>query len=129
MIAFMKIHFLRVMSIAGVCLLNSCANNQPIVEEEKDEVILDKMVARVASVNRAAEYVLIQRFGRLVIPEDSILYTLGSTAPDSNNVASIRVTGEKLGQFLAADIISGELTVGDTVYLRNFEKKDDVNSQ
>jgi hypothetical protein len=106
--------------LMSVCYLNSCASN-PVEEEVVDEPQRDRMVARVASVNTTANYVLIQRFGRLVIPEDSILYTLGSSGSDDHSAASIKVTGERLGQFLAADIISGKLEVGDAVYLRTFE--------
>ncbi|MFT5906629.1 MAG: NAD(P)-dependent dehydrogenase (short-subunit alcohol dehydrogenase family) [Cryomorphaceae bacterium] len=109
-------------AMLGVCVLSSCAGNKP-VEVEEVEPQRDKMVARVASVNLTANYVLIQRFGRLVIPENSILYTLGSSAAENNNAASIKVTGERLGQFLAADIMSGELVVGDGVYLRIFEEE------
>ena len=114
---------LGLIALSGLMLLNSCAGTEPVEEEKKEVVQPDRMVARVSSVNKEAKYVLIQRFGRLVIPEDSVLYTLGSHAAEDNNAASIKVTGERLGQFLAADIISGELNVGDTVYLRTFEKK------
>lgn len=107
----------------GVCFLSACAGSKPVVEEKVDEPLRDKMVGRVASVNVEAKYVLIQRFGRLDIPDDSILYTLGSSAGGEENVAGIKVTGERLGQFLAADIISGELKVGDAVYLRILETK------
>lgn len=117
------------MTLLGVCFLNSCANSQPVEVKEVEDIQLDKMVARVASVNRTANYVLIQRFGRLVVPEDSILYTLGSSATGANSAASIKVTGERLGQFLAADIMSGNLVVGDAVYLRIFEKEKEYDNQ
>ena len=95
--------------------------------EDEVKVVPDKLVARVSSVNSASGYVLIQKLGRLVIPEDAILYTLGSEGNEMS-VASIKVTGEKLGQFLAADIITGKLIVGDAVYLRIFEKESDLDS-
>lgn len=128
MIPLMKNRFVALVISSGICLVSSCASNEPVEEEKVEEVRLDKMVARVASVNEAAEYVLIQRYGRLVIPDDSILYTLDSIAGDVNKAASIKVTGEKLGQFLAADIISGKLTIGDAVYLRIFDKNEDFDN-
>jgi hypothetical protein len=129
MVKFMVTNLLGLMTLLGVCFLNSCANSQPVEVKEVEDIQLDKMVARVASVNRTANYVLIQRFGRLVVPEDSILYTLGSSATGANSAASIKVTGERLGQFLAADIMSGNLVVGDAVYLRIFEKEKEYDNQ
>ncbi len=115
---------ITIITLFGSCLLYSCAGEKPVVEEKIDEPELDKLVARVASVNKEANYVLIQRYGKLVVPEDSVLYTLGV----DGHAASIKVTGERLGQFLAADIVSGELIVGDAVYLRNLEKKANTDS-
>lgn len=114
--------YLMILLTMSASMMCSCSsgNNVKGMEGKKVEVREpDKLVARVASVNREANYVLIQRYGRLVVPEDSILYTLGP----GDTTANIQVTGERLGQFLAADISSGELNVGDSVYLRKFEKK------
>lgn len=115
----MKDLILTLAASAMICLLQSCANNKPVEEvkvEEEEKV--DKLVARVSSVNLSANYVLIQRYGQLVVPDDSILYTLNSTAGQGKG-ANIKLTGEKLGQFLAADIVSGQIKVGDSVYLRD----------
>lgn len=121
-------YYLLVFSLGLVsCFLASCAS-QVEAEKAEDEVKFDKLVARVSSVNVEANYVLIQRYGRLVVPENSILYTLGSGGA-RGGAASIKVTGERLGQFLAADIVSGELNVGDAVYLRIFDEADASDSQ
>jgi len=128
MILVMKNSLVSLVISSGICLLSSCADSEPVEEDKIEEVKLDKTVARVASVNEAAEYVLIQRYGRLIIPDDAILYTLGSQGDDVGQSASIKVTGEKLGQFLAADIISGKLMVGDAVYLRIFDKNEDSDN-
>lgn len=111
----------------GACFLTSCATE---VEEEEAEAVVnrDKLVARVSSVNVAANYVLIQRYGRLDVPENSVLYTLGSGG-GGGGAASIKITGERLGQFLAADIVSGVLNVGDAVYLRVFDEVGGSDSQ
>lgn len=120
---------LTLLFLTGVFFLSSCAGSKPVVEEKTEEPLPDKMVARVASVNAEAKYVLIQRFGKLDIPDDSILYTIGSEAAGDPSAASIKVTGERLGQFLAADIITGQLSVGDAVYLRTFEIKETSDLQ
>ena len=128
----MKQVLLSLVAVTWAVCCCSCAENVPLEEvKEKKEIEpqRDKMVARVASVNKAANYVLIQRFGRLVVPENAILYTLGIHSVEDNSAASIKVTGERLGQFLAADILSGELAVGDAVYLRTFEEGDVANNQ
>ncbi|MFT5633541.1 MAG: TM2 domain-containing membrane protein YozV [Rubritalea sp.] len=122
MVSLMMRNLLAVVVLVGVCFLSSCVVSKTVEVEKVEQAQRDKLVARVASVNVVANYVLIQRFGRLVIPEDSMLYTLGSNAREDNNTASIKVTGERLGQFLAADITSGTLVVGDAVYLRTFEQ-------
>lgn len=88
-------------------------------EKEKKLDLPDQLVARVSSVYEEEGYALIQRYGRLEIPEAAILYSLGL----GGKVANLKATGEKLGQFIAVDILSGELEVGDGVYLRKFDKK------
>ena len=119
----MKLLILTLTACLFVLTFQSCANHKPVeVEAEEPKEQLDKLVARVSSVNRSAEYVLIQRYGRLVIPEDSIVYTLNDSTTE-NQASSLKITGEKLGQFIAADIVSGNPVVGDAVYLRNLEKK------
>ena len=119
----MKHLILTLMACVPVLILQSCANHELVEEKvEEPEEKLDKLVARVSSVNKGAEYVLIQRYGRLEIPEDSIVYTLNNSA-GQEQASSLKITGERLGQFLAADIMSGDPAVGDAVYLRNLERK------
>lgn len=57
-------------------------------------------------------FVLIQSFGSWNVDTGSILTTQG---PDGR-AANLLVTGEKLGQYAAADIQSGSLEIGDGVY-------------
>ncbi len=58
-------------------------------------------------------FVLIQAYGSWQVPDGATLTTRG---PDERN-ANLMVTGEKLGQFAAADIRSGEVAIGDAVFL------------
>lgn len=103
-------------------LLMNCT---PAPKEEKKPLELpDSLVARISSVNKEEGYALIQRYGRLDIPDGSVLYSLGL----EGKIANLKVSGERLGQFVAVDIVSGELDIGDGVYLRKIDKKTDLNS-
>jgi len=106
----------RCMSSIGLLGLVGCGNSV-VVDEPVDEVKVDKLVARVASVYEEEGYALVQRYGRVNLEDESILYTLNDVGETSN----LKVTGERLGQFLAVDIMSGDPVVGDGVFVRNFE--------
>lgn len=94
--------------------LGACTPPKAAVVEKKVVEVPDSLVARVASVYTSEKYVLIQRYGKLRISDDSILYSQGPHGGSAN----LKVTGERLGQFLAADILSGDVAIGDAVYLR-----------
>ncbi len=72
------------------------------------------LVGRIASLPADRRFVLIQSYGGWSAPVDSILTTRG---PD-DRTANLKVTGESLGQFAAADIQSGSVEIGDAVYLQ-----------
>jgi len=71
-----------------------------------------ELVGRIASIPADKRFVLIQSYGKWNITSNT---TLTSRGPD-NRSANLLVTGERLGQFAAADIKSGTLAVGDAVY-------------
>ena len=71
-----------------------------------------KLVGRIASIPADKRFVLIQSYGRWEVETGQILTTRG---PD-DRTANLRITGEKLGDFSAADLQSGTLEVGDAVY-------------
>jgi len=106
----------RCVSAIGLVGLVGCGNSV-VNEEPVDEVKVDQLVARVASVYEEEGYALVQRYGRVDLEDESILYTLNDVGETSN----LKVTGERLGQFLAVDIMSGDPVVGDGVFVRNFE--------
>lgn len=95
-------------------LVSSCS----LFEEEKKEASKDtsrpKLVGRVASTPSGADFVLIESYGSWKVPEGGLLSGIGTEGRTSN----LSVTGEKSGQFLAADIRSGVAKVGDSVYYR-----------
>lgn len=77
-----------------------------------------KLVGRIASVPADKRFVLIQSYGPWNVESGSILTTRG---PEERS-ANLRVTGESLGQFAAADIQSGLVEIGDAVYSRHTPK-------
>ncbi len=104
-------------------VMMSCSSSPP--ETPQEEVKVDKLVARVASVNAAEKYALIQRYGKLNVEDNELLYTMGM----EGKTASLKVTGERLGQHIAVDIVSGELSIGDAVFLRSLEKEEKVDDK
>jgi len=81
-------------------------------KEKKEDSSKPRIVGRVASIPAGREFVLIQSYGSWTVENGSILTTQG---PDGR-AANLRATGEKLGQYAAADIQSGTLESGDAVY-------------
>lgn len=100
-------------SAALLFLVPACAK-KPKEEptEKKEEAPKPRLVGRVASIPADRKFILIQAYGVWNIETGAILTTQG---PDGRT-ANLRATGEKLGQFAAADIQSGTLEIGDGVY-------------
>ena len=102
------------MITALVCGLSACSLFAP--REKKDETKEKehqaKLVGRIASVSADKKFVTIQRYGAWEIAAGSILTTQGS----DQRVANLRCSGEKLGQYAAADIQAGLPQTGDGVY-------------
>lgn len=97
--------------------LPSCADKAPEEKptekkEKKEAVDKPRLVGRIASMPANRKFVLIQSYGTWDVPTGSILTTHG---PDGR-AANLLATGEKLGQYAAADLKSGILEVGDGVY-------------
>ncbi|RYD19335.1 MAG: hypothetical protein EOP88_19350 [Verrucomicrobiaceae bacterium] len=93
----------------------SCANDKPAKPDETEKKLTSnapKLVGRIASMPADKRFVLIQSYGKWETESGAILTTLG---PDSRT-ANLRVTGEKLGEFAAADVQSGDVEKGDAVY-------------
>jgi len=93
--------------------LSSCADkvaetpaSPPKAKEEA------RLVGRIASIQSSQNFVLIQSYGNWNTQNGAILATVGP----NGRAANLKVTGEKIGQFAAADIKSGTLEVGDSVY-------------
>jgi hypothetical protein len=76
------------------------------------------LVGRIASVPPDKHFVLVQRYGKWEGKTGQILTTRGP----QNRTANLRTSGEKLGEFAAADIQSGSVGLGDAVYLQHLPK-------
>lgn len=77
-----------------------------------------KLVGRIASIPADKKFALIQSYEAWKVETGSILTTRGS----DGRTANLRVTGESMGQFAAADIQSGAVEIGDAVYSRHIPK-------
>jgi hypothetical protein len=82
-------------------------------QEPPQEIVSKRLAGRVQSVNRASQFVLIRRYGYWRVDEGDVVVTSGD-----GRTANLLPTGEKLGEHIAADIRSGDVQVGDAVYIR-----------
>lgn len=73
-----------------------------------------RLVGRIASVHEKEGFALVENFGNLKLGEGLLLSTRGS----DERTATLVVSGERLGRFAAADLKSGDVAAGDSVYAR-----------
>ena len=84
--------------------------------EGPDQII----VGRIASVSKRGKFVLIQKLGTGTLPKGIIYQSRG---PDGRT-ASIRPSGERVRDFFAADLLSGETEKGFAVIAyQNHDRK------
>jgi len=88
----------------------ACAPSKPV--ETKPAKAGPELVGRIASIPADKRFVLIQSYGSWNIETGKILTARG----EDSRIANLVVTGEKLGQFAAADVQSGTVEIGDAVY-------------
>lgn len=96
----------------GIMLLPACSFSK----KKKNEVRINpnvRLSGRVQSVNQEDKFVLIRRYGRWHVGEGQLVESRGE-----GRSANLMPTGEELGEHVAADIRSGEVEVGDGVYIR-----------
>jgi hypothetical protein len=107
-------HLIGGLILAALIGLPSCSLFGPSdkTSRKKEEAAQTKLVGRIASVSLEGNYVMIQSYGPWNVATGSILTTQG---PD-NRVSNLRCSGEKLGQYSAADIQSGVPQIGDAVF-------------
>lgn len=71
-----------------------------------------KLVGRVSSIPPDRRFLLIESYGKWDIATGTTLTTRGT----EGRTANLRVTGEAIGPFAAADIQAGDVLIGDAVY-------------
>ncbi len=102
-------------------LIPACASStqeKTDKDKPKNPMTGPKLVGRIASVPADKRFVLIQSYGPWEIETGRILTTRGL----DDRTANLRTTGEKLGEFAAADLQSGVVEVGDAVYSQHVPK-------
>ena len=97
--------------------LAACSPSAPPLEEDKPT---SRYIGQIASVHTTHGFVLIRRSPGTSVSAGTILISQGR----DGNAANLRVSGEKLGQMIAADIQSGSPQAGDSVREPLIEKID-----
>lgn len=101
------------LGISCLVFLSGCSAWLPKENTEaKPQAKSLTLIGRVASLPPDRKFVLIQSYGRSNLEPGAILTTRGT----DERTANLKVTGEKMGQFAAADIQSGNVELGDAVY-------------
>jgi hypothetical protein len=79
-----------------------------------------ELIGRIASIPADKRFVLIQSYDHSKLQAGTLLTTRG----DPDRSANLKITGEALGPFTAADLQSGQVEVGDAVYSHHVPKPD-----
>lgn len=108
------------LSLCSCSIIRHLKQKPKTVEKPVTEEVAKgpKLVGRIASISPDKKFVLIQSYGKWEQEAGAILTTRG---PDERT-ANLLATGEKLGEFAAADIQAGTLEAGDAVYSRHIPK-------
>ena len=105
--------YLTLILALGIC---SCSNseedpgdkNDP---DKKDISIKKQIIGRIASVSSTGGFVLIQKYSAGKMPVNTIIQSSGP----GDRTASLKPSGERVRNFFAADIVNGEVQIGDAV--------------
>jgi hypothetical protein len=108
--------------VAGMGFLAGCSTTKDDGKKEKPKAKA-MLVGRVASVPTGRGFVLIQSYGAWAVPAGATVFSCGDCEPGQGNreegrLANLLPSGEKMAQFVAADVRSGQVAVGDAVYYR-----------
>lgn len=104
-----KLWILAAAVALAAAALGGCASKQE--DAKPAPAPLARVVGRVASVDPAGHYVLIQVLGTWTVPDEVLLQVRSS----ATGGATLRPSGERQGRYLAADIVSGNPATGDAV--------------
>ena len=105
-------HKVALSSLLVFCFLSACGSSPKEVEVGKPIQEI-RLAGRVQRVNSSSGFVLIRRYGGWRVGDDEIVESRGE-----GRTANLLPSGERLGEHIAADVRSGEVEVGDAVYIR-----------
>ena len=105
-------HKIALGSLMVFCFLSACGSSPKEVKVEKPIQEI-RLAGRVQRVNSSSGFVLIRRYGGWRVGDDEIVESRGE-----GRTANLLPSGERLGEHIAADVRSGEVEVGDAVYIR-----------
>ena len=121
--------YLTLILALGLC---SCSTSEEDPEDKndpdkKDISIKKQIIGRIASVSSTGGFVLIQKYSVGKMPVNAIIQASGP----GGRTASLKPSGERVRNFFAADIVNGEVQIGDAVaaYFDQQEKKDPPHAE
>lgn len=104
------------LSLAIALHLTACANTSDTADSATEAAapseIAPRLVGRISSIRANPHFVLIQSYGTWDVETGSVLSSRG----EDGRTANLLVTGERSGQYAAADVQAGLVEVGDTVF-------------
>ena len=105
--------YLTLILALGLC---SCSTSEEDPEDKndpdkKDISIKKQIIGRIASVSSTGGFVLIQKYSVGKMPVNAIIQASGP----GGRTASLKPSGERVRNFFAADIVNGEVQIGDAV--------------
>ena len=116
-----SIKILLLISFSMICN-NACTTGAKEIAEPEPQN--DALVARISSVYPEQNYMLVQKYRSINTEIDAIFYSRGT----DGTVNSLKMTGQKLGQFYVADIGEGSFTVNDPVFMRDLRSKEEADA-
>ena len=96
-----------------VGLFSACGSSPKEAAVSEIPVQQIRLAGRIQRVNDSSGFVLIRRYGGWHVGENEIVESRGE-----GRTANLLPSGERLGEHIAADVRSGEVEVGDAVYIR-----------
>jgi len=95
--------------------LSSCSTSEDSGDkkdsEEEEVEIKKQIIGRIASVSTSGGFALIQKYSAGKMPGNTIIQTSGP----GGRTASLKPSGERVQNFFAADIVNGDVQIGDAV--------------
>lgn len=105
--------------------LASCASKPDKETAESRETTEPEtiIIGRIASVSKAGQFVLIQKYG----PAPLVIGELYQSRGLDDRSASLRPSGERIRDFYAADLLNGRVKKGDAViaYAKPLKEKEE----